>query len=136
MNFIKKRRTELQNIINQIDGCCTSDNKTGFTLYSESGVKWATSMKGKKWGQAFEEKARFYAVIDFPEGNYKLKELIERIGLPEREEDEAKSGIRIRRDSPFDSVQIALYHDTFTNFTFDGKIFKDFLGEAVAIIKR
>ena len=68
LTWIKEKRKELQRIIDNINGCYTTNNKTGFSLNSKNGVVWAQTSRGKKWGQAFEGDGRFYVAIDFPEG--------------------------------------------------------------------
>ncbi|MRH41570.1 hypothetical protein GH741_02645 [Aquibacillus halophilus] len=132
MQWIKDRRLELQRIIDSINSCYTTNNKTGFTLNSTNGVIWAKTRRSKKWGQAFEDDFRFYVAIDFPEGSYELDELIERIGLNVKEEDEQVSGIRLRKDSPFDSVRIAVYEDMSATYSFDNKEFIDFVNEVAS----
>ncbi|WP_332632549.1 hypothetical protein [Halalkalibacter flavus] len=79
MKWIKEKRSELQSIVNKINGCVTTNNETGFTFKAIDGVIWANTKRGKKWGQAFEEDQRFYVAIDFPVGSFELKELSERI---------------------------------------------------------
>lgn len=136
MSWIKEKREELQRIIDNINGCYTTNNKTGFTLNSKSGVVWAQTSRGKKWGQAFEEEGRFYVAIDFPEGCYDLKELTARIGLGERAEDEQVSGIRLRRDKPFDSVRIAIYEDSSNAYNFSNSSFIEFINEVASGVRK
>ena len=134
MNYIKERRIELQTILGNTSGCYTTDNISGFTLKSKTGVTW--SKTGKKWGQAFEEDLRFHIAIDFPEGSYQLKELTELIGLKEREEGAQVSGILLRRDKPFDSVRISIYKDKLNTYTFRNETFIRFINEvALKVIK-
>ncbi|MBS4176925.1 hypothetical protein [Lederbergia citrea] len=132
MKWINEKRVELQSIIDSINGCYTTNNRTGFTFNSGNGVIWEETGRGKKWGKAFEEDNRFYAVIDFPTGSYKINELVERINLDEREEDEQVSGIRLRKDKPFDSVQIAIYDDGSTKYSFNNKAFFNFANEVAS----
>lgn len=131
MKWISEKRVELQSVIDSINGCYTSNNRTGFTFKTGNGVIWAETRRKKKWGQAFEENFRFYAVIDFPTGSYKFSELVERLELDEREEDEQASGIRLRTGNPFDSVQIAIYEDA-TSYSFTNEIFIKFVDEVVS----
>jgi len=131
LNWINEKRVELQNVIDSINGCFTSNNRMGFTFNLGSGVIWSETRRGKKWGQAFEEDIRFYAVIDFPTGSYKVNELVERINLYEREKDEQISGIRLRIDKPFDSVQIAIYDDS-ASYSFFNETFSNFVNEVAS----
>lgn len=135
MRWIQEKRLELQKIIDTINGCGTTNNQTGFTLKSKNGVVWAKSKTGKKWGQAFEEDSRFYCVIDFPVDSYELKELVERIGLNKRKKDEQVSGLCLRRDTPFDSVQIAIYEEEATTYSFNNDAFIDFVNEVALKVR-
>lgn len=104
----------------------------GFTFNSRTGVIWSETRRGKKWGKAFEEGKRFYAIIDLPPGSYEIDELFTRIKLNERKEDEQVSGIRLRKDKLYDSVQISIYNDRATTYSFNNEEFINFVYEVAS----
>ncbi|WP_332632550.1 hypothetical protein [Halalkalibacter flavus] len=46
------------------------------------------------------------------------------------------SGIRLRRDHPFDSVRIAIYEDRSNTYSFNNEIFIDLVKEIATKVKR
>lgn len=132
MKWIKEKRVELQRIIDNINECYTTNNRNGFTFNCSNGVIWSETRRGKKWGKAFEEGKRFYAIIDLPPGSYEIDELVTRIKLNERKVDEQVSGIRLRKDKLYDSVQISIYNDRATTYSFNNEEFINFVNEVAS----